>query len=137
MNRIKIAFREFLSSLKRNDGMTLIEIMIVIVIIGILVAVVGPNILNAPKKANVTAAALQIKDFESALLGYNMDQGKLPEELNDLVPQYMKSIPLDPWKNPYQYKKPGDDDRDYDIWSYGADGQEGGEGFNADITSWQ
>lgn len=141
MNRIKAALKEFAISLKKNDGMTLIEIMIVVAIIAILSAVVVPRFLNAPKTARVTSAQQQIKIFETALLQYSLDNGRFPstdDGLQALVSEgYIQKIPNDPWEHPYNYLSPGEHDSDYDIWSYGADGQEGGEGFNADITSWQ
>ena len=141
MNRIKIAFREFLSSLKKNDGMTLIEIMIVVAIIGILIAVIAPKILDKPNEARQTVAKQKIHIIELALTDYYMKEGNYPTTLEELVPKYIaKSALLDPWENTFQYEYPGTHESssgsDYDIWSYGADKQEGGEGFNADITNW-
>ena len=131
-----------LKKLKENEGMTLIEIMIVIIIIGILGAIVAPNIMNMPKKARVQAAQTSINNIKTALLTYSLNEGKYPttdEGLEALVRAGLlkeKDL-LDPWKNPYQYTSPGEHDPDFDIYSYGADGKEGGEGFDADITSWE
>ena len=127
-------------TLTANAGMTLIEIMIVITIIAIISALVVPNIMEGPKKARAAAAKQQIQNFDMALAQYNMEKGNYPstnEGLDALVTEgVMKKIPLDPWGNPYQYACPGNNDNDYDIWSYGADGKEGGEGYDADVSNW-
>ncbi len=130
------------SAIKRDDGFTLIEIMIVVTIIAILSALIVPRVLDYPKKAKVTAAKLQINEFKLPLLEYSNITGNYPsteEGLEALVKERLiKKIPKDPWGNEYQYRFPGEfDNSDYEIWSYGADGQEGGEEFNKDITSWE
>lgn len=135
-------------------GFTLIEIMVVVVIIGILVALVAPNILGRVDKARVTAAATDIATLEQALEMYRLDnhvypttdQGLealvikpsgAPEPKNWSPEGYLKKgLPQDPWGNPYQYVVPGDQGRPYDLYSLGADGREGGSGYDADIGNW-
>ena len=131
---LKKVFKVF----KRTEGFTLIEIMIVVAIIGILSAIVGPSLFNNINKADVTAAKNQIKNFEVALQNYNLENKSYPsteEGLQVLVQGgYMKKIPQDPWKKDYVYSVPGNCG-DYEIISYGKDGKPGGEGFDADISS--
>ena len=99
-------------------------------------------------KEKVRTAKLQIRSLEDALDSYKLDVGHYPRTLQDLVTNeeqapkwngpYMRSIPKDPWGMEYQYEREGvHDQSDFDLWSFGADGQEGGEGENADITNWQ
>jgi general secretion pathway protein G len=131
-----------LQELRKNDGMTLIEIMIVIAIIAIIGTLVVPNLMQAPQKARVTAAKQSINSLRTALLNHSLDSGGYPsteDGLQSLVESgLLKNKDLnDPWGNPYQYSSPGEHDKEFDIWSYGADGKEGGEGFDADITSWE
>ncbi|OHD69083.1 MAG: type II secretion system protein GspG [Spirochaetes bacterium RBG_16_49_21] len=116
--------------------------MIVVTIIAILSAIIIPNVLNYPKRARATAARLQIQQFQTPLELYNNEKGHYPateEGLEALVKEgLIKKIPPDPWGNPYHYRFPGEITPDeYEIWSYGADGKEGGEGFNSDIKSWE
>ena len=134
--------RRVRDALRTKDGFTLIEIMIVVSIIALLMGVlVGPQIFKARKQANVSAAKMQIPRFSLSLESYKEAHGNYPtteEGLQALVDDKLlkeKDI-KDPWGNPFQYRCPGDHDDEYDIWSYGADGKEGGEGFDADITSW-
>jgi general secretion pathway protein G len=136
LNRVRLAANT-------NRGFTLIEIMIVVAIIAILMGVViVPNIMRYPKKARVEAAKIQIKGFQLPLNEYMTTHGNYPstqEGLEALVTEKIltKKDITDPWGNPYQYRYPGESDPDnYDVWSYGADGKDGGEGFNADIKSW-
>ncbi len=137
---IKKAGRIF-KHLRKNDGMTLIEIMIVVAIIGILSAIVGPALFNNIKKADVTSAKNQIKNFETALEMFNLENKSYPttdEGLKALVEGgYIKKIPQDPWKHDYVYRSPGEEGREYEIISLGEDGKDGGEGFAADIKSWE
>jgi general secretion pathway protein G len=131
-----------LISLRDNRGMTLIEIMIVLAIIAILGAIVVPRFMDMPQKARVTAAKNQIQNFSLAIEKYYFDTGRYPAEEEGLQvlkkEGYMKKIPKDPWGNPYHYRYPGEHNTDsYDLWSNGADGQEGGEGFDADISNWE
>jgi len=134
LNYLKKKFK----TISYNDGFTLIEIMIVITIMAILGGLVLPTFMDMPKKARVSSAKQQIKLFELPIQRYQMEKGNPPGDLNELVSEgYMKKIPLDPWGNAYQYRSPGEHDSDYDIWSLGADGKQGGSGFDADITTWE
>jgi general secretion pathway protein G len=134
-------------------GFTLIEIMVVVVILGILAAVVVPRVLDRPAQARRTKAAADIKGIESALGMFKLDNGFFPstdQGLKALVDKpetgripkryppgaYLKKVPIDPWGNEYAYLSPGAND-DYEIVSYGADGEPGGEDEDADIKSWE
>jgi len=133
-------------------GFTLIEIMVVVVILGILAALVVPNILGNVDTARATAAKQDIRSIESALDMYRLDNFAYPttqQGLEALVTQpadpsirnwrqggYLKKLPKDPWGNPYQYLNPGTHG-EIDIFSFGADGQQGGDAINADIGNWE
>ncbi|GAB4540627.1 MAG: type II secretion system major pseudopilin GspG [Thermodesulfovibrionia bacterium] len=138
----------------RNDGFTLIELMVVIVILGILAAIIAPKLVGRTDDARVTQAKIQIRNLETALKLFKMDNGFYPsteQGLEALVTEptigqipknyrkggYLeqKKLVLDPWGNPYIYICPGTNG-EYDIISYGADGKPGGEGYDADITNW-
>ncbi len=130
-------------------GFTLIEVMVVVVILGILAAVLVPRLMDRPEAAKVTAASADIRSLESALSLYRLDNHKYPstdQGLSALVEKpsgapswkeggYIDRVPKDPWGNDYQYLNPGVNST-IDIFSYGADGAEGGEGANADIGNW-
>lgn len=130
-------------------GFTLLELLVVLVIIGLLAGYVGPKYFSQIGKAEAKVASAQIQAFEKALAQYRLDIGQFPtteQGLNALVtkpanapkwagPYLAKAAPLDPWGKPYIYRSPGQHG-DYDILSYGRDGQPGGTGDNADITSW-
>jgi len=136
---------------RRQAGFTLIEIMVVMVIIGLLMALVGPNLIGRSEKAKSQAAAMQIERLGTVLDTFRLDTGRYPttqEGLNALVqrpmgmerwdgPYLTKGIPKDPWDRPYVYRSPGDGGRPYDIYSLGADGAPGGDGPNRDVTSWE
>jgi general secretion pathway protein G len=107
-------------------GFTLIEIMVVVVILAVLGALVVPQILSKVDQARVTAAKTDIRTISGALDSYRLDNAP---------GGYLKTLPKDPWGNPYQYVTPGTDGRDYDITSYGRDGKPGGEGPDADIST--
>ncbi|HEX5160204.1 MAG TPA: type II secretion system major pseudopilin GspG [Steroidobacteraceae bacterium] len=133
-------------------GFTLIEIMVVVVIIGLLAAVILPNVFSNVGKAQVNKAKADIQAIETGLTLYRLDNFKYPSTdlgLNALVQRpndptvrhwreggYLRRISLDPWGNPYQYVFPGTHGLEYDLYTLGADGQEGGEGENADIGNW-
>lgn len=136
----------------RQRGFTLIEIMVVMVILGLLVAIVAPNIMGRSDEAKVTIARTQLKNVQSALDLYRLDNSQYPstqQGLEALVSKpsgspepknwnpdgYLKSVPEDPWGNPFQYVSPGTEGP-YDLYSYGSDGQEGGDGDAADISVW-
>jgi general secretion pathway protein G len=133
----------------RGRGFTLLELLVVIVIIGLLAAYVGPKYFSQLGKSEVTVAKAQIEAFEKSLDTYRLDVGRYPtteEGLNALLtapatagakwngPYLKKGVPPDPWGRPYQYKAPGTRG-EYEITSLGKDGQPGGTGDNADITS--
>ncbi|MFA7680264.1 MAG: type II secretion system major pseudopilin GspG [Pigmentiphaga sp.] len=133
---------------RRQRGITLIEIMVVVVIIGILAAVIVPNVLDRPDHARATAAKQGVNGIMQALSLYRLDNGRYPSSeqgLQALVTRpdqgasnwrsYLDRLPTDPWGNPYQYLNPGVH-ADVDVFSLGADGQPGGEGVNADVGSW-
>lgn len=130
-------------------GFTLLELLVVLVIIGLLASYVGPKYFSQVGKSEVKVAQAQIQAFEKALVQYRLDTGRFPttaQGLNALVtrpanepkwdgPYLGKAVPLDPWGKTYVYRSPGQHG-EYDLWSYGKDGQPGGTGENADVTSW-
>jgi general secretion pathway protein G len=129
----------------RQSGFTLIEIMVVVIILGILVSLIAPNIFGVLDDAEVTATRAQMRNLEVALDMYRMNHSRYPateEGLQALMNPpnrergYIDSIPKDSWDNEYAYRYPGDNG-EYDLWSYGRDGQEGGQGLDADIGNWQ
>ena len=136
---------------KREDGFSLIELLIVMVILGLLAALVAPKMFGKTEKAKQNAAQTQISYFESALDTYRLDVGRFPSTEEGLMalrvnpdenkkwegPYLPREIPLDPWENPYVYNYPGEHGGYYDIISYGADGAPGGEGENTDIVNWK
>jgi general secretion pathway protein G len=130
-------------------GFTLVELMIVVVILGLLATVIMPRMLGRPEQARRMKAMVDIRNIESALALFKTDTGRFPntsEGLEVLVSDpgitgyssdaYLDKVPLDPWHNRYVYICPGVHSRDYDLKSYGRDGEEGGTGDNADIESW-
>ncbi|MGO1691600.1 MAG: type II secretion system major pseudopilin GspG [Marinobacter sp.] len=141
-----------LSTLQASRGFTLIEIMVVMVILGLLVAIVAPNIMGRSDQAKVTVAETQLTNISKALDIYRLDNSHYPstqqgldalkskptgnpEPKNWSPDGYMKNIPQDPWNNDFQYVSPGTEGA-YDLYSYGSDGQEGGDGDAADISLW-
>lgn len=132
-------------------GFTLIELMVVLVIIGVLAALIVPNVLDRADDARVTAARTDITNIMQALKLYRLDNQRYPtgeQGLQSLVAKptagpvpnnwklYLEKLPNDPWGRPYQYLNPGIKG-EVDVMSFGADGQSGGEGKDADIGSWQ
>ena len=132
-------------------GFTLIEIMVVLVIIGVLAALIAPNVLDRAADARVTAARTDVNNLVQALKLYKLDNQRFPSSeqgLEALVRRpeggpaapnwkpYLDKLPADPWGRPYQYLNPGLKG-EIDVFSFGADGQPGGEGRDADVGSWQ
>jgi len=136
---------------RQQAGITLIEMLVVVTIIALFAALVAPVMFRQSDKARVTAAKAQINSFMTALGAYKLDTGVVPSTEEGLQalrvkpanldswqgPYLPKDIPLDPWGHPYVYKYPGDHGDEPDIICYGADGQPGGDGLNADIVSWK
>jgi len=130
-------------------GFTLVELMIVVVILGLLATMVMPKIMNRPEQARRIKAKIDIRNIESALLLFKTDTGRYPttsEGLEALVSNpgikgysadgYLDKLPMDPWGNTYIYISPGVHNKDYDLESYGKDGEDGGTGDSADVESW-
>ena len=138
-------------SLGAQAGVTLIEMLVVVTIMGLFVALVGPALFKRADAARITAARTQIQNFMTALGTYKLDTGTFPTteqglialrvkpgEVNQWNGPYMPmDIPKDPWGHDYAYKFPGEHGDEPDIICYGGDGQPGGEGLNADILSWK
>ena len=133
----------------QRHGFTLIELMIVIVILGLLATMIMPRILSRPEQARRMKAKVDIRSIESALGLFKTDTGRFPttsEGLAALVTNpgingynsdaYLDKVPTDPWSNRYIYLCPGVNGKDYDLESYGKDGEDGGSEDNADIESW-
>ena len=136
---------------RRAQGFTLIELMVVLVIIGVLAALIVPNVLDRTDDARATAARTDVHNIMQALKLYKLDNQRFPtaeQGLQALIARpttapapinwkpYLEKLPNDPWGRPYQYLNPGVQG-EVDVMSFGADGQSGGEGKNADIGSWQ
>lgn len=151
-------FRKAVKSLiskKNQSGFTLIELLVVLVIIGILAGYIGPKIMGHPEEAKRTKAALQIQGLETALKVYKLDNGtypsteqglqalieppstgKLPPKWRDGGYLDKSKVPVDPWGNEFVYLSPGLNG-DFDLSSYGGDGEAGGDGSDADVNSWE
>lgn len=139
---------------RKRSGFTLVELMVVIVIIGLLATVVAINVLPSQDKAMVGKARADISTLEQAIETYRLDNLVFPDDrqgLQALVsapagltrPEryrqggYVRRLPEDPWGNPYQYRRSSAHGGQFDVFSYGADGKEGGEGNDADLGNWQ
>lgn len=137
---------------RRQGGFTLIEVMVVVVILGILAALIVPKIMSRPDEARAIAAKQDVASLAQALKLYRLDNRRYPSTEQGLqalvtkpaqapVPDnwktggYLERLPLDPWGKPYQYLNPGLRG-EIDVFSFGADGQAGGEGSDADIGNW-
>lgn len=135
-------------SYRRSKGFTFLEIMFVVVIIGILLALVGPRLAGRTNTARISATQAQIRNLETALKNFEIDMGTYPKDLEELTqdpddvtstayngPYMDGGIPTDQWDNPFKYETPGKNNRrGFDLWSMGPDGQDGTED---DITNWQ
>lgn len=134
---------------KREQGFTLIELLIVMIILGLLATLVAPKMFQKVGSSKQKAAKAQISMLGTALDAFRLDMGRYPsaEEGLDALrrspgqglwdgPYLSKDIPPDPWGRSYVYRTPGEHG-DYDLYSLGADGQDGGEGENADVVSWE
>jgi general secretion pathway protein G len=137
---------------RRQSGITLIELLVVLSILALISALVVVNVLPERDRAAARKAKIDIGAIENALDQYRLDMFNYPtteQGLDALVTApagdtrtdqyrpggYLRTVPVDPWGNPYQYRQPGEHGA-IDIWSFGADGKEGGEGVNADIMNW-
>ena len=136
---------------RRERGFTLLELMVVVVIIGVLASLIAPSVLRHAEEAKVTAAKADLSNIMNALKMYKLDNGRYPSSDQGLaalaakpstgsIPSnwhsYIDKLPEDPWHHAYQYANPGVHG-EIDVFSFGADGQPGGEGNDADIGSWQ
>ncbi|ETX04297.1 type II secretion system major pseudopilin GspG [Candidatus Entotheonella palauensis] len=138
-----------------NAGFTLIEVMVVIIILGLLAAIVMPRLVGQTDKARYEQAKIQMRILEDALKRYKLENGRFPTTSQGLqalvqkpstppIPRHWPTggyldkpeIPLDPWGNEFIYVSPGHNGPDYDMVSLGADGLEGGEGYDQDVQSW-
>ena len=128
--------------LSSRFGFTLIELLIVIVILGLLMSLVAPAMFSKVDSSKIKTAQAQMEMFKTSLDTYRLDMGDYPTSLEELRtstkngwdgPYLPKSIPMDPWGNPYQYTFPGKDNMPFTLMSYGKDGKEGGDEDAADI----
>ena len=138
------------TELRRARGFTLLELLVVMVIIGLLAAYVAPRYFSQVGKSEVRSAQAQIASLRSALDTYRLDVGSYPSTEQGLAalttkpasaskwngPYLQRAVPADPWGKPYQYRSPGEHG-EYDLLSFGKDGQPGGSGEAADIKSWE
>ncbi len=132
---------------RRQRGFTLVELLLVLVILALIAGLVLPSIIGQAEGAKAKSASSQISRLSMAVETYYLDTGNTPERLDDLVsnsgdaagwngPYVKQTLLKDPWGRDYQYESPGQHG-EFDIYSFGADGQAGGEGTDADVTSWE
>jgi general secretion pathway protein G len=136
---------------KLNTGFTLIELLVVLVILGLLAGLVGPNVMKYVGSSKIDVTRAQLEDLAAGLDLFKLDVGRYPDNREGLLVlvkasddligwngPYLrkKKLPLDPWNNDYVYKSPGLEN-DFDLFSYGADGEPDGTGENSDISAWE
>lgn len=143
--------RKIAQSRRKRAGFTLVELMVVIVIIGLLATVVAINVLPSQDRAMIGKARADIATLEQAIETYRLDNLDFPPDLQALVTAptglahpdryrqggYIRRLPKDPWRNPYGYRRQSAHGGQFDVFSLGADGKEGGEGNDADLGNWQ
>ena len=139
-------------SLAPDAGLTMVEMIVVLAIIGVVAAIVVPNVIGRPDQARATVAQADLRTVSSALRMYRLDNGGYPTTQQGLTALaerpssapapanwaedgYLAEVPSDPWNRPYVYRSPGASGRGFDLMSYGRDGQAGGEGVDADVTA--
>jgi general secretion pathway protein G len=141
----------YLTKYKTKQGFTLIELLVVLVILGLLAGLVGPNVMKYVSSSKIEVTKTQLEDLSAGLDLFKLDVGRYPDDSeglqvlvkagNDLIGwngPYLrkKRLPLDPWDRDYVYRKPGLEN-DYDLFSYGADGEPDGTGEDKDISAWE
>ena len=123
-----------------NAGITLIEMLVVVTIIALFSSIAYQRLTPALEQGRRTAAKTQIENLKAALQRFNIDYARFPTEeegLDVLRPYLSQEIPMDPWQSPYIYRYPGEHGPEPDVMSFGADGEEGGEGADEDVVSWR
>lgn len=134
----------------KQSGFTLLELLVVLIIIGLLAGIIGPNLFKHVGQSEITTAKAQMEMLGKALDAYRLDTGHYPSTAHGLAalsrapadeprwrgPYLKKDVPADPWGQPYQYRQPGTDNHDYEIVTLGKDARAGGDAENADLTAW-
>lgn len=122
-----------------QSGFTLIEVLVVLVIIGLMTSIVAVNYLDKVDDGALTKVKTDLRNIEQGLTLYRLDKFRYPtteEGLQSLVPKYITSLTKDPWDREYLYASPGENGGEFDVYSLGKDGAQGGEGINADMGNW-